>query len=392
MDWRWDQGRLGHFSFANIRGAARAFAALGAVRMVPGDPLRPALLANTTGIAYKPENRVNYPVWRNHKRIFESCLIATKVGKNLFMTDLGQRLAADDDFTADDYLTLCTQRFRYPFPAFKGYEATSERFYPFCAVLKYLFARLTTDALPPLTVATLAAYIIGNNCTGTEDLSHYRSLRETSYALRDVPERQAREILIFISQFSFLQWIDGTLELEGQAEAKREELLDIATPDLLPALPLPTEELLSRGRLAVDFEPIELPLIEPQAEDEMAFSEGQKIRRSHLRVERSGLLRKVFFERNAPANCDMCQMDIARRYPWAGNLLELHHLLPLASSLAIDDSGTLLTDVVPLCPTCHRSIHAYYRSWLNASHRRDFAGRTEARQVYDEAKTQLLFL
>lgn len=41
-------------------------------------------------------------------------------------------------------------------------------------------------------------------------------------------------------------------------------------------------------------------------------------------------------------------------------------------------------------PTCHRSIHAYYRLWLNDAHRQDFGSKQEARQVYDEAKTQLL--
>jgi len=74
------------------------------------------------------------------------------------------------------------------------------------------------------------------------------------------------------------------------------------------------------------------------------------------------------------------------RYPWTLNLLEIHHILPLSSSLAMSSKGTSLEDVVPLCPTCHRSVHNYYKVWLNGSSKVDFTDKLEASEVYSEAK------
>ena len=296
-------------------------------------------------------------------------------------------------FTADDYLSLVTQRFRYPFPAFEDYDPAAPLCFPFCAVLKYLFARLTSPGLPPLTVETVGAFLIGNDCTGTESVAHYSSLSATSHILSGDAKRQAREMLIFISQFSFLKWVGQTLILDLQAGSLPEALFSIAAPDVLPSRTIRLEELLSRARLAAGYEPAEMPAIEPESAAEIEFSEGQKVRRSHLRVERSPLLRKVFFQTFAPVQCDMCRLDVASQYPWvSGSLLELHHLLPLSSALAVDKGGTLLTDVVPLCPTCHRGIHAYYRVWLNTEGRQDFADKPEARRIYEDAKSKIVLI
>lgn len=388
MNWRWDQGRLRHFAFDNIRAAARALLPVNGIELAASpDPLRLALTGHTTA-AFLP---LNYRVWRNHKRVFECNLIATNIDRRLQLTDLGRRLASNEPFTADDYLSLITQRFRYPFPAFEDYDPTEPLCFPFCAALKYLFARLTTTNLPPLTVEAVAAFLVGNACTGIESLEHYASLTATSHTLAGDAERQAREMLIFISQFSFLKWVNQTLVLDLQTNAPLDALLAVVVPDMLPPLALRPEELLNRARLAIGYEPAEISLPESEDSTELEFSEGQKVRRSHLRVERSPLLRKVYFKKFAPAQCDMCRMNVTKQYPWTNrSLLELHHLLPLSSALAVNKGGTLLTDVVPLCPTCHRGIHAYYRVWLNASSRQDFADKPEARQVYEDAKSKIV--
>lgn len=54
--------------------------------------------------------------------------------------------------------------------------------------------------------------------------------------------------------------------------------------------------------------------------------------------------------------CGVCQLDPAMRYGTRGGILEVHHLQPL--SLA-DQSRTYnpLTDLIPLCPNCHRAVH-----------------------------------
>ena len=66
-------------------------------------------------------------------------------------------------------------------------------------------------------------------------------------------------------------------------------------------------------------------------------------------------------------------------------MLDLHHLLPLASALAISSKGTSLEDIVGVCPSCHRAIHAYYRQWLNANNQTDFLSKAEAKAIFEQA-------
>ena len=98
------------------------------------------------------------------------------------------------------------------------------------------------------------------------------------------------------------------------------------------------------------------------------------------------MLRKLYFEKHQELICNMCEMNTKEKYPWSNNLLEIHHVLPLSSALALTSKGTSLQDVVPLCPTCHRGVHSYYRGWLNANEVNDFRDKTEAFAIYGEAK------
>ena len=56
------------------------------------------------------------------------------------------------------------------------------------------------------------------------------------------------------------------------------------------------------------------------------------------------------------STCSVCGMDPMERYGEAGTIIEVHHLHPLALSggpRPYDPS----TDLVPLCPNCHRAVH-----------------------------------
>jgi predicted HNH restriction endonuclease len=112
--------------------------------------------------------------------------------------------------------------------------------------------------------------------------------------------------------------------------------------------------------------PIVLPTIEvfPSDVSDTEFIEGKRKRVQHLRVERSPLLRKYYKEQNQTPVCRMCQMNMANKFPWTDYMLDIHHLLPLTSSVSITNKGTSLNDIVGLCPSCHRSIHIYYTKWL----------------------------
>lgn len=54
--------------------------------------------------------------------------------------------------------------------------------------------------------------------------------------------------------------------------------------------------------------------------------------------------------------CAACGFEPRNRYGEAGGIIEVHHLEPLAS-LAVPRPYDPATELVPLCPDCHRAIH-----------------------------------
>ena len=78
-----------------------------------------------------------------------------------------------------------------------------------------------------------------------------------------------------------------------------------------------------------------------------------------------------------------------QKYPWVDYMLDLHHLLPLASVVRISNEGTSLNDMVGLCPSCHRAIHTYYKKWLQSNNQDDFRSKQEAMSVYLEAVREI---
>ncbi len=119
------------------------------------------------------------------------------------------------------------------------------------------------------------------------------------------------------------------------------------------------------------------------------FQEGNKAKRTHITIERNSKLRDAYFAANPSAICDACEMDTAQRYPWAARILDLHHLLPLSSGTRVEQSGTVFSDLAPLCPTCHRAVHRYYDVWLRDESRSDFESIGQAREVYGVAKSRI---
>lgn len=54
--------------------------------------------------------------------------------------------------------------------------------------------------------------------------------------------------------------------------------------------------------------------------------------------------------------CVVCDMEPLLRYGAAGSIIEVHHLEPLALANASRPYDPR-TDLVPLCPSCHRAVH-----------------------------------
>lgn len=386
--WRWDQGRLVYFQFHNLKSIAKCFVDIEGVQINQKDldPLR-IVLESETGMPFSPQD---YKVWRNYKRVFECSMLATSIDNRLFVSDICKNLASDVPIDADEYLSILMPRFRYPYPAFSEYNSSEAICFPFCAILKYLIANFEKNAVSSLTLEEVFSKIIGNNCSGKETLDFYRHLPDTNRQSIGDENRQVREMLIFMSQLSILKWYNGRL------------LLDVTQSDLnaynnFTALSTPFELKPDNSR-EQDFinltsikqsiiQPISLQSRESTIED--VFTEGKRVRVTHVKIERSPLLRKLFFERYPTTVCHMCGIDYRVKYPWTDNLLEIHHILPLASSLSITSKGTTLEDILPLCPNCHRSVHSYYKIWLNGNSLIDFKDKKEALSVYNEAKYKI---
>ena len=112
--------------------------------------------------------------------------------------------------------------------------------------------------------------------------------------------------------------------------------------------------------------------------------------REHFRTERSANLRRFFFADKNVYICDACNTNPKDMYPWIDNILEIHHLLPLSSSVMMNSKGTSIDDVVAICPNCHKSIHTYYKIWLETNNQEDFVSKLQAKQAYEDAKTRIV--
>lgn len=389
--WRWDQGRLAYFHFENIRNIAKCLIALDGIELdVKGhDPLR-IYLERQTGLPFLPKT---YRVWRNYKRVFECALLATNLRNRLVVTDFCRKLAGEGvrPIDVDEYFALLIPRFSLPFPAFTDFDSTVEPIYPFCAVLKFLIARFLNDNKASIDLDEVFSYIIGNDCKGTESFESYLSLTPTGHRPRGDQKRQVREMLIFLSQLNTLKWYGRRLHLDVDRNDYEciEGLKDVVTPITRKRKSISTEEFIFLTTLK-DKDVLEIVLPMREIPTEESFIEGKRSRVTHLKIERSPLLRNLFLRRYSDSICNMCQCNTKLRYPWTDNLLEIHHLLPLSSALAITGQGTSLDDLVGLCPTCHRGVHAYYKTWLKSNSLDDFRAKDEAISVYSEAKGQIV--
>lgn len=391
-EWHWDQGRVLYFQFDILREIAKVLVKF-ENRDINNDSTNTELRLSLTeyvGMPFAPES---YKVNRNYSRVFQCAMLARSEGGVLVLSDICRQLATDGSALSicDNYLCEIVKRFRYPFPAFKEYDATSTRVYPFCAIIKYLVAKRELGVEPKASLSEFCDYIIGNNCTGMEDVDFYKSLKPTGYRMQGDGVRQLREMIAFISQFSFLKVFDGNLYLDINKKEDVQILVDeLLTPLDISPVADKTEEFCRLTRLRQSLTApaggISHKLFHiPQDLGDLAFIEGKKVRVQHLRTERSALLRKYFVAIHPDPTCAACDMHVKEKYPWADYMLDLHHLLPLSSVVRISNMGTSLKDLVGLCPSCHRAIHTYYRKWLKANNQDDFINKQEAMAVYLEA-------
>lgn len=383
MRWRWDQGRLDYFRFDNVVRIAETLSALDGIALNgKADPLRLPLMTHT-GLGFKPDH---YRVWRNYARVFRCALLATDVDHRLFVTSLCRKLANPKaHVTPDEYLNFVFSRFALPFPAFDDYDASLAPTYPFSVITKFALARGEAG----VSLDEVFSFVIGNDCTGAEDLSWYSRLTPTGRRPHGDEGRQVREMLVFMGQSSFLKWFDGRLYVDS---IDHDAILKATAPVPRPVRKaLPEEEFfaLSEPGSTPSFRRLDIVLKDRELPPD-TFREGGRAFGIHGKIERSPLVRKRFFELHPSAVCDACQLDVRHRYPWTDNILELHHILPLSATIIVDGTTTSLEDMVALCPNCHKSIHIYYRKKLQDWGVEDFGSKKMALDVYRLAKGEIV--
>lgn len=385
--WRCDQGRLAYFQLAELPHLAKGLSSFDGQTLPQGDDpdkLREILQEYSV----RPFLPAHYKVWRNYGRVFGFLLLATKVGEIVVCTDLCKKVASGA-LSGDDYLLHIARNFSYPSPVFEDYEISGEQVWPFCAVIKLLIAKFINKAEPMISLDEIIEKIQGNSVTGSESLDTYANLSSSGFKIDPDEDayRQIRELILFISQFSFLKWDNPYLILDVSSVEEAIKISSAFNPSAQVRLSERSAELLQRGQIvgstAAEIQPIESTL---NAFD-IDFTEGSRAKALHLRIERSAKLREMYFARASnPSVCNMCSRDTLDHYPWADRLIEVHHLLPLSSPLKVEKQSTSLQDVVGLCPTCHRATHKFYSRWLKDHNISDFQTHIDARKTYDLAK------
>lgn len=378
MRWRWDQGRLEYFKFDNIVAIAKVLCELEGVRLNSKTDLLRSPLEKQTGLPFAPSH---YKVWRNYARVFECSMLATSVANQVVTTDLCKKIVDHEKpLMPDEYLNFVFSHFLLPFPAFDDYCVKDPITYPFISIIKFLMAHYESGC----TLDDLFAYVVGNNCSGLEGLDHYSNLKATTRKPLGDEKRQVREMLSFMGQVSYLKWFDKRIFIDSSdynsilkavSPFVREKRKQNANEEFFSLTSLP-HNMPSKFDIALNDR-----IVTP-----FSVREGGKTFVTHGKLERSPLVRKKFFEKCPLIICDACLMKTQERYPWTTNILELHHILPLSATLNVNGTTTALDDLVPLCPSCHKSIHIYYRFKLNEWAVDDFSSKKMARDVYVMAK------
>lgn len=394
--WRWDQGRVLYFQFDVLREIAKVLVTFEGKDIndnSTNDELKKSLMSHV-GLPFAPDN---YKINRNYSRVFQCALLAYLQGKSLYVSDICKLLASDESYLSncDNYMCEVIRRFRFPFPAFNEYELQTERVYPFCAIIKYLIALREQGRSAKVSLEDICKYVIGNSCTGLEEVDFYKTLQPTTYRAEGDSVRQLREMLAFISQCSFLKVFKKELYLDVYGDDDIKHLLEhILIPNVQKPMADKGEEFCqitkTVNKLVIpNMKASSIDIQSPLSILDKDFTEGKRVRVQHLRIERSTLLRKFYISLHPEPICQACKEHVREKYPWVDYMLDVHHLLPLASVIKLSIEGTSLDDMVGLCPSCHKAIHDYYRKWLKANNQDDFRSKQEAMSVYLEAVREI---
>lgn len=386
--WRWDQGRLAYFQFDALRAIA-AFAEENDFGKADRTTVEVA-----TGLPFLAPK--NYLPWRNYSRALKLALLMSVDKRVVRPTPVSSILSKPGAVTCDEYLHFLVCATTDPSPALRGWQCNAAFRYPLLFALKFVLAKAATqDAAVASIDEIIGAYQI-SKFDGTEDqtrfISAVRSATNYDAIGKQVPfnsRRQARESLLVISQISYLHVRDDEIIVSLHREDAT-SIFDELQPILGPRKRNREAEIRRIAALFRDGSTstaFDYPKTIIDDVLESGFREGNRIKKTHITIERNAGLRNHFFATRPSPTCDFCLTQTAESYPWTERILDIHHLLPLCSGTRVEEHSTTFDDLVPVCPSCHRAIHRYYDGWLGRENRMDFTNGREARMVYEQAKS-----
>ncbi len=104
-------------------------------------------------------------------------------------------------------------------------------------------------------------------------------------------------------------------------------------------------------------ERLSVTLVEPASVEGSVYWEGDRSRALHEQVERNSAARDACL-RDQGARCIVCGLRVRERYAGLSReVVEVHHLRPLSDTIGPYQLNPA-TDLVPVCPNCHRVIHS----------------------------------
>ena len=389
--WNWDQGRMDYFQYDNLRTIAR-FAMQNDLQSAS-----PSTIRQLTGLDFAAPR--NYHPWRNYARVFKLTLLVREQNGVAIPTEVASLLARDGVVTCDEYMHFLAEVTTSPSPALTGWSRHGSVRYPLCFALRYLLAKVSclNDSITPIN-EIIGAYLHSNFVGDESDTDFIGLLTQNQpYAqfTRNISNdriRQARESIKFLCQISYLECNRNTVSVSLGAEDAR-EIFDAIGPITGTREDDGNQEIarlatLFRDGSLHDFFDYQETTISNEIDS--GFAVANKVRRSHIVIERNSGIRRRFFASKPLTVCDACRLDTKRRYPWTDRVLDLHHALPLSSGTRVaSQNGTLLDDLIAICPTCHRAVHRYYDKHLRKANRQDFTDRAEATRVYEDAKARI---
>lgn len=384
--WRWDQGHLPYFQFDALRKIAE-FVVTHDFRNEERATIRAA-----TGLDFRAPS--THSPWRNYGRALKLALLVSEVGDQAQATPVAAILSKAGAVTCDEYMHFLVRAFTDPSPALATWGPGANFRYPLLFAVKYLLAKTAISVSPVASLDEIIGAYSLSGLTGDEDESAFiaavRSKAHYEKAGKSIEHRQASESLKVIAQISYLH-IHQTLMTASLNPADAIEVFADLTPIIGPRAHDKEAEirrlagLFRDGSTSIAFE---FPNTTIDEAVESGFSEGGKVKKTHITIERNAMLRKEYFRLHPVTKCDVCELDTAKSYPWTDRVMDLHHLLPLSSGTRVENSGTSFADIVPICPSCHRATHRFYDQWLSTNSRRDFEDRGEALSVYNQMKSE----